>query len=85
MTAGSQMLLHSSPAYGLPRRLLLVVGEESGLYLEADLTSYSVYYLTEKASGSSDMAPICMIAATLVIVAVITVFLLKRKRDASKA
>ena len=61
------------------------IGEEGKMYLDVNLPSYSVYYLTEKVpekESSSNLLLIC-VAAIIAIVAVTAIaYMLKRKHGA---
>ena len=62
---------------------MLVLKEDGSMFLEADLSSYSVYFVTEEPEkeGSGSNAIYIIAAVIVIVVAIVAVVMLRRSRS----
>ncbi|MBE6521074.1 MAG: hypothetical protein E7Z68_08245 [Thermoplasmata archaeon] len=62
-----------------------VIEDDDRMYIEAYLPSYSTYYVSEKApekGSESNLIPICLAAAIVVLSAIAVAYMVRRSRGA---
>jgi hypothetical protein len=62
-----------------------VIEDDDRMYIEAYLPSYSTYYVSEKApekGSESNLLPICLAAAIVVLAAIAVAYMVRRSRGA---